>query len=81
MEVIDDFIRNFFVKMGLNRTSEVFEGEWYELKATGKLSNETMPVPDVYLHNAVRAVIVPLQTGGIQAYSALACPANPTGAS
>lgn len=27
-EVMDDFIRNFFVKMGLTRTLEQFETEW-----------------------------------------------------
>ncbi len=52
-EVIDDFLRNFFIKMGLSRTCEIFEAEWYELKATGRLdSGQT--VPDVYLRNAVR---------------------------
>lgn len=51
-EVIDDFLRNFFIKMGLSRTCEIFEAEWYELKATGRLdSGQT--VPDVYLRNAV----------------------------
>ena len=28
-EVIDDFIRNFLVKMGLSKTLEMFETEWY----------------------------------------------------
>ena len=28
-EVIDDFIRNFLVKMGLSQTLEMFETEWY----------------------------------------------------
>ncbi|KAG2427437.1 hypothetical protein HXX76_012373 [Chlamydomonas incerta] len=50
-EVIDDFLRNFFIKMGLSRTCECFEAEWYELKATGRLDNSTT-VPDVYLRNA-----------------------------
>lgn len=49
-EVMDDFLRNFFVKMGLGRTSEVFEAEWYELKALGKL-DAASHVPDVYLRN------------------------------
>ncbi len=52
-EVIDDFLRNFFVKMGLSRTCEAFESEWYELKATGRLDNSK--VPDVYMRNAVSA--------------------------
>ena len=28
-EVVDDFIRNFLVKMGLSKTLEMFETEWY----------------------------------------------------
>ena len=51
--MIDDFIRNFYVKMGLTRTAEVFESEWYELKATGRLEGANTAVPDVYLHNNV----------------------------
>ena len=51
-EVVDDFFRNFLVKMGLHRTLESFETEWYELSSTGKLNKENVgPVPDVYLHN------------------------------
>lgn len=50
-EVIDDFIRNFLVKMGLKQTCETFEAEWYELKATGKLHNPGT-APDIYLRNS-----------------------------
>ncbi|KAJ9532037.1 flagellar WD repeat-containing protein Pf20 [Haematococcus lacustris] len=50
-EVMDDFLRNFFVKMGLTHTCEAFEAEWYELKATGRLETGAH-VPDVYLRNA-----------------------------
>lgn len=28
-EVVDDFIRNFLIKMGLTKTLEMFETEWY----------------------------------------------------
>lgn len=53
-EVIDDFVRNFFVRMGLSRTAEVFEAEWYELKATGRLEAAgSTVVPDIYLRNGV----------------------------
>lgn len=55
-EVMDDFLRNFFVKMGLTRTCEAFEAEWYELKATGKLEGAGA-VPDVYARNAVRSTL------------------------
>ncbi len=54
---MDDFLRNFFVKMGLARTCEAFEAEWYELKATGKLDaggggGSHLLVPDVYQRNS-----------------------------
>lgn len=54
---MDDFLRNFFVKMGLSRTCETFEAEWYELKATGRLEGVSQ-VPDVYLRNAVGGRVV-----------------------
>jgi hypothetical protein len=41
-EVMDDFLRNFFVKMGLSRTCEMFEAEWYEMKATGRLEGSQL---------------------------------------
>jgi hypothetical protein len=56
-EVMDDFIRNFYVKMGLTRTAEVFEAEWYELKATGCLEGAATTVPDIYLRNGVSCCI------------------------
>lgn len=40
--------------MGLSRTAEVFEAEWYELKATGRLEAAgSSVVPDIYLRNGV----------------------------
>ena len=51
-EVVDDFIRNFLVKVGLTKTLGCFETEWYELKATGQLKKENIGnVPDIYKHN------------------------------
>lgn len=51
-EVVDDFIRNFLIKVGLTRTLESFNSEWYELQARGKLAEEyTSTVPDIYLRN------------------------------
>lgn len=44
-EVIDDFIRNFFVRHGLVKTGEMFETEWYELKSAGKLDGSLGAVP------------------------------------
>mmetsp|Transcript_21956 Transcript_21956/g.60940 ORF Transcript_21956/g.60940 Transcript_21956/m.60940 type:complete len:573 (+) Transcript_21956:173-1891(+) len=52
-EVIDDFIRNFLIKMGMMRTLEQFESEWYELKAAGQLPADVGQVPDSYIHTRV----------------------------
>lgn len=51
-EVVDDFIRNFLIKVGMSRTLECFNAEWYELDAKGKLADEyRSTVPDIYLRN------------------------------
>ena len=51
-ESTDDFVRNFLVRLGMNKTLETFQAEWYELQAKGKLKSEDIaPVPDVYLRN------------------------------
>jgi len=50
--VLDDFFRNFLLKHGLKHSLEVFQTEWYELQATGKLKgSETQIVPDLYSRN------------------------------
>jgi len=50
--VVDDFIRNFLIKVGMERTLDSFNTEWYELQSKGKLGEEyTNPVPDIYLRN------------------------------
>lgn len=50
--VIDDFIRNFLLKMGMRRTLDEFNAEWYELQLEGKLQDRELgSVPDVYLKN------------------------------
>lgn len=50
--VVDDFVRNFFIKAGLSRSLDAFNIEWYELQSKGKLSSELFtPVPDIYLKN------------------------------
>ena len=50
--VVDDFIRNFLIKVGMERTLDVFNTEWYELMSKGKLGEEyTNTVPDIYLRN------------------------------
>lgn len=55
-EVIDDFVRNYLVKAGLERTLDCFETEWYEKKAElvqkGGEGIDSLLVPDVYQQNA-----------------------------
>merc|ERR1712166_1681542 len=49
---LDDFIRNFLIKMKLNKTLKTFQAEWYELTQKGILSEEDVGVvPDIYLRN------------------------------
>ncbi|EPQ17666.1 Sperm-associated antigen 16 protein [Myotis brandtii] len=53
-EVIEDFLCNFLIKMGMTRTLDCFQSEWYELiqKGVTKLK-EAGDVPDVYTQNMV----------------------------
>uniref|UniRef100_A0AAY5KEJ5 Sperm-associated antigen 16 protein n=1 Tax=Esox lucius TaxID=8010 RepID=A0AAY5KEJ5_ESOLU len=51
-EVVDDFLRNFLVKMGMTRTLDCFQAEWYEMLQRGLLKPELVEfVPDAYTHN------------------------------
>ncbi|KAI5066750.1 hypothetical protein GOP47_0017278 [Adiantum capillus-veneris] len=48
-EVIDDFFRNFLVRLGCTKTLNVFETEWFELKQSGKLLDSQLgDLPDEY---------------------------------
>lgn len=50
--MVDDYIRNFLIKVGMARTLDSFNTEWYELQARGRLSEEySTKVPDIYLRN------------------------------
>lgn len=50
--VVDDFIRNFMIKVGMSRSLDSFNTEWFELQAKGKLTEEDIGVvPDIYLRN------------------------------
>mmetsp|Transcript_135192 Transcript_135192/g.234429 ORF Transcript_135192/g.234429 Transcript_135192/m.234429 type:complete len:580 (-) Transcript_135192:735-2474(-) len=54
-EVVDDFVRNYLVKAGLEKTLDIFEAEWYEKKPEiGKagMGLENLLVPEVYQQNA-----------------------------
>ena len=51
-EVLDDFIRNVLLKMGMTETLDMFQREWYRLSGEGKLSAVDIgTVPDIYLRN------------------------------
>ncbi|XP_041056951.1 sperm-associated antigen 16 protein [Carcharodon carcharias] len=51
-EVVDDFLRNFLIKMGMMKTLDCFQTEWYEMLQKGSLKLEEVGfVPDVYAQN------------------------------
>ncbi|XP_033864710.3 sperm-associated antigen 16 protein-like [Acipenser ruthenus] len=51
-EAVDDFLRNFLIKMGMSKTLDCFQTEWYEMTYRGLLNAEQVGfVPDVYSHN------------------------------
>ncbi|XP_078259806.1 sperm-associated antigen 16 protein [Rhinoraja longicauda] len=51
-EVVDDFVRNFLIKMGMMKTLDYFQTEWYEMLQRGSLKWQDVGfVPDVYTHN------------------------------
>ncbi|EDO33837.1 predicted protein [Nematostella vectensis] len=51
-EVVEDFVRNFLVKMGMNKTLDCFQTEWYELMQKGLLNEEEVRiVPDLFVKN------------------------------
>ncbi|XP_061182742.1 sperm-associated antigen 16 protein-like isoform X1 [Saccostrea echinata] len=51
-EVVDDFVRNFLVRMNMDKTLECFQTEWYELQQRGLLHEEDIGVvPDIYSRN------------------------------
>ncbi|XP_013086434.2 sperm-associated antigen 16 protein-like isoform X1 [Biomphalaria glabrata] len=51
-EVVDDFVRNFLIHMGMWRTLDSFQTEWYELQERGQLKYADIGiVPDVYTRN------------------------------
>jgi len=43
-EVVDDFIRNFFIRHEMKRSLDIFESEWYELQMMGKLRKADIEV-------------------------------------
>lgn len=51
-EVVEDFVRNYLVKMGMKRTLDCFQIEWFEMIHKGLMKTDHMElVPDVYTRN------------------------------
>lgn len=51
-ENVDDFIRNFLLKMKMTRTMDCFQTEWYEKATSQELTPEDLSVvADVYQRN------------------------------
>lgn len=51
-EVMDDFVRNFLIRLGMTRALEAFQSEWYEKLQRGELNKAVAgAVPDVYAQN------------------------------
>ncbi|XP_043851943.1 sperm-associated antigen 16 protein [Dromiciops gliroides] len=51
-EVVEDFLCNFLIKMGMTRTLNCFQNEWYELIQKGSFKPPDVGfVPDVYTQN------------------------------
>ncbi|XP_015686547.1 sperm-associated antigen 16 protein [Protobothrops mucrosquamatus] len=51
-EIVDDFLCNFLIRMGMNRTLDCFQTEWYELMQRGMLEPKDVGfVPDAYTSN------------------------------
>lgn len=52
MDTADEFVRNFFIKYGMKRTTPAFQREWFKLKTEGKIDLTALPpVPTVYQEN------------------------------
>lgn len=49
--VVDDYIRNFLVKLNMQKTLAAFQAEWYSMKQAGQLHEEDAAVPDLYARN------------------------------
>ncbi|XP_066045409.1 sperm-associated antigen 16 protein-like [Chamaea fasciata] len=51
-QAVDDYFCNFLVRLGMSRTLDCFQTEWYELIERGVLAaGDAGLVPDVYTHN------------------------------
>lgn len=53
-EAVDDYVRNFLLRMGMTKTLDCFQVEWNEMLQKGLLDTELVgggAVPDVYAQN------------------------------
>lgn len=51
-EVVDDFLRNYLLKMGMTNTLDCFQTEWTEMVQKDQVNTELVGlVPDVYTQN------------------------------
>ncbi|GAA6086459.1 sperm-associated antigen 16 protein [Tachysurus ichikawai] len=51
-EIVDDFLRNFLVKMGMSKTLDCFQMEWFGMQHKETLKTNLVGlVPDIYTHN------------------------------
>lgn len=78
---IDDFIRNFLLKMGMMESLDKFNTEWYELQSKKMVSAEDQSgdqVPDVYLQNQQLEMDLKLMREEVQKYQAVADKAQGT---
>ena len=51
-EAVDDFVRNFLVRMDMKKTMQQFQVEWHMLSSSGRIkTNESGYLPDVVKHN------------------------------
>lgn len=80
---IDDFIRNFLLKMGMMQSLDTFNTEWYELQAkkmtTGQDDGTGFDeVPDVYLQNQRLEMELKLMAEEVSKYKSIADKAQGT---
>ncbi|XP_051782892.1 sperm-associated antigen 16 protein-like [Erpetoichthys calabaricus] len=51
-KALDDFTLNFLIKMGMRKTFDCFQTEWYEMMQRGSITGKHVGfVPEIYLHN------------------------------
>lgn len=77
---IDDFIRNFLLKMGMMESLDKFNTEWYELQSKKMVNSEgtSDEVPDVYLQNQKLEMDLKLMGEEVEKYKKIAEQAQST---